>query len=161
MKQKKIKFNFLHACIFFSVGVIEDKMSKTFTINSIPYLDEYNKCYKNIMTINEMPQGPLAKYVTRLKLPKLSPFQVEGPCSPIDKCALAITNISNMCGGCGSLMTPNEIPDLISFLLSNGYQIENQLTNMMNQSIVKQTDKRLTFMVTYYGQNQPNIVYMR
>jgi hypothetical protein len=136
-------------------------MSKTFTINSRPYLDEYNKCYKNIMTVNETPQGPLARHVTRLKLPKLSPFQIEGPCNPIDKCALAITNVNDVCNKCGSLMTPNEIPNLISFLLSNGYQIENQLTNMMNQSEVKQNDKRLTFLVTYYGQNQPNIMYMR
>jgi len=133
--------------------------SKTFTITSQPYLDEYNKCYKNIMTINTMPHGPLGRFVRKLKLPKLSPFQVEGPCNPIEKCALAIVSFSN--GGCGCLMTPDEMSDLTSFLLSNGYQIENQLTNLMNQSEVKQSNKRMTFIVTYYGQNQPSIVYMR
>jgi hypothetical protein len=58
-------------------------------------------------------------------------------------------------------MTPNEIPDLISFLQANGYQIETQITNMLNQSEIKLSDKRLAFTATYYGDNQPNIMYMR
>jgi hypothetical protein len=58
-------------------------------------------------------------------------------------------------------MTPDEIPGLISFLQSNGYQIETQITNMLNQSEIKLSNQRLAFTVTYYGANQPNIVYMR
>ena len=58
-------------------------------------------------------------------------------------------------------MTPDEIPILISFLQSNGYQIETQITNVLNQSEVKINNKRLVFTVSYYGENQPNIVYMR
>jgi hypothetical protein len=58
-------------------------------------------------------------------------------------------------------MTPNEMPDLISFLLGNGYQIETQLTNMLNQSDVKLTNQKIALMVTYYGENSPNITYMR
>ena len=58
-------------------------------------------------------------------------------------------------------MSPNEIPDLVSFLFANGYQIETQLTNMLNQSEIKLTDKKFAFTVTYYGANQPNIMYMR
>ena len=58
-------------------------------------------------------------------------------------------------------MTPDEIPDLISFLTGNGYQIETQITNMLNQSDIKLSDKRLAFTATYYGTTQPNITYMR
>ena len=58
-------------------------------------------------------------------------------------------------------MTPNEMPDLISFLLGNGYQIETQLTNMLNQSDVKLTNQKIALMVTYYGGTSPNITYMR
>ena len=132
---------------------------KTFTITSQPYYDQYNQCYKNIIMLNVEPQGPLRRLVRRIKLPKLSPFQVEGPCNPIQKCGLALQGLNYSCNN--NLMTPNEIPDLISFLLSNGYQIETQLTNMLNQSEIKLTDKRLAFTVTYYGANQPNIMYMR
>jgi hypothetical protein len=136
---------------------------QTFTITSQPFYDQYNQCYKNIMMLNAEPQGPLRKIVRRIKLPKLSPFQIEGPCNPIPKCGLALQGFEYPgCSKAGcNLMTPNEIPNLISFLQSNGYQIETQLTNMLNQSEIKLTDKRLAFIVTYYGANQPNIMYMR
>lgn len=137
---------------------------KTFTITSQPYYDQYNQCYKNIMMINVEPLGPLRSLVRRIQLPRLSPFQIDGPCNPIQKCGLALQclNYSNNYNkSCCNLMTPNEIPDLISFLQSNGYQIETQLTNMFNQSEIKFTNKRLAFTVTYYGANHPKVVYMR
>ena len=113
---------------------------KTFTITSQSYYEQYNQCYKNILMVNVEPQGPLRRFVRRIKLPKLSPFQVEGPCNPIQKCGLALQGINYSCNN--TLMTPNEIPDLITFLLSNGYQIETQLTNMLNQSEIKLSDKK-------------------
>lgn len=139
--------------------------AKTITLTSQPYYDQYNQCYKNIITLNAEPQGPLRRLVKKIQLPKLSPFQVESPCNPIPKCALAIQHFSddgacNWKGGC-NLMTPNDIPDLMTFLLSNGYQFETQLTNMLNQSELKLTDKKLAFTITYYGTSQPNVMYMR
>lgn len=145
-------------------------LTRTFTITSQPFYDQYNQCYKNIMMVNLEPQGPLSRLVRRLRLPRLSPFQREGPCNPIQKCGLALQSIrgfqldTGCCNkynsGC-DLMTPDEIPDLISFLQSNGYQIETQITNMLLQSEIKLSNKRMAFTVTYYGTNQPNIVYMR
>ena len=136
---------------------------KTFTITSQPFYEQYNQCYQNIMMVNVEPQGPLRKFVRRIKIPKLSPFQREGPCNPIQKCGLALQCINySGCNKSGyNLMSPNEIPDLVSFLFANGYQIETQLTNMLNQSEIKLTDKKFAFTVTYYGANQPNIMYMR
>ena len=148
---------------------------KTFTITSQPFYDQYNQCYKNIMMVNVEPQGPLRRLVRRTKLPRLSPFQREGHCNPIQQCALAIRslrgteyffNSAQYTGCCKNnsgcdLMTPDEIPDLISFLQSNGYQIETQITNMLLQSEIKLSNKRLAFSATYYGANQPNITYMR
>ncbi len=135
---------------------------KTFTITSQPFYDQSNQCYKNIMTVNIEPQGPLKPFVRRIQFPKLSPFQSEGPCSPIQKCGLAIASLCDYNQCCG-LMSPNEIPDLISFLQANNYQIETQITNMLNQSEIKLTDKRLAFTATYYGDSgvQPSVVYMR
>ena len=144
---------------------------KTFTITSQPFYDQYNQCYKNIMTVNIEPPGPLRRIVRRINLPKLSPFQIEGPCNPIQKCVLAIQSLregsynyysNNNCKNSGcNLMTPNEITELISFFQENGYQIETQITNMLNQSEIKSSNNRVVFTVTYYGGNQPNIVYMR
>lgn len=132
----------------------------TFTITSQPYYDPYNQCYKNILMVNIEPQGPLRRLVRRIQLPRLSPFQKEGPCYSVQKCGLAIHSLSELTNGC-NLMTPDEIPGLISFLQANGYQIETQITNMLNQSDVKINNKRLVFTVSYYGANQPKIVYMR
>jgi len=109
--------------------------------------------------VNIEPQGPLRRFVRRIQLPRLSPFQKEGPCYSVQKCGFAISGLTNGCN-C-NLMSPDEIPELISFLQSNGYQIETQITNMLNQSEVKINNKRLVFTVSYYGANQPSIVYMR
>lgn len=145
---------------------------KTFTITSQPFYDQFNQCYKNIMMVNVEPQGPLRRLVRRIRLPRLSPFQREGPCNPIQQCGLAIHRngfdyLPNQYTGCCKynsgcdLMTPDQIPELISFLQANGYQIETQITNMLLQSEIKLSNQRLAFTVTYYGSNQPNIVYMR
>lgn len=131
-------------------------MNKITTITSQPFYDEYRQCYKNILTVNNVPGGPLNKFVRKIKFPRLSPFQVPGPCTPIPKCGLALISYNN----CG-LMTPDDIPDLIAFLLSNGYQLETQITNMLNQSELKLTNKKIAFTITYYGANSPNITYMR
>jgi len=139
----------------------------TFTITSQPFYDQYNQCYKNILSVNLEPNGPLKYLVRRLQLPRLSPFQRDTPCNPLPKCGLALASLqgfnSTCCkynSGC-NLMTPDEIPNLITFLLGNGYQIETQLTNMLNQSEIKLTNKQIAFAVTYYSGNQPNITYMR
>ena len=137
--------------------------SNTFTITSQPFYDQYNQCYKNILTVNPEPRGPIRKIVRRIKLPKLSPFQREGPCNPIPQCALALQSLNgfnNCCKG-SDLMSPDEIPELITFLFGNGYQIETQITNMLNQSEVKISNKKIAFTVTYYETIQPNITYMR
>jgi hypothetical protein len=130
----------------------------TFTIISQPYLDTYNKNYINILTVNVLPQGPLSQFVRRIQFPQLSPYQQN---NYRNDCCLALIKMCYTYSG-NNLMTPNELPDLFSFLTSNGYQIETQLTNLMNQSDVKISDNRhIVCAATYYGNNQPNIVYMK
>jgi len=137
---------------------------KTFTITSQPFYDQYNECYKNIIMVNLEPQGPIRKIVRRIKIPKLSPYNNQ--CYP--KCGLALQSLRGInyrgskINSCYNLMTPDEIPDLITFLTGHNYQIETQITNMLNQSELKLSDKKIGFVVTYYEPNQqPNITYMR
>ena len=142
---------------------------KTFTIISQPYYDQYCKQYQNILMVNVVPDGPLGHLIRRIQLPRL--YKEGSNYNGVDGCGLAITNIflnsfshsfSNSKYGKNGLLTPNEIPDLYSFLTANGYQIETQLTNMMNQSAVKLTPgKQIVCSATYYGLNQPSIVYMK
>jgi hypothetical protein len=112
------------------------------------FLDTFNQCYKNIIVINLPPEGSLGKIVRRLQMPPLSPFNSPGPCFSKNSCALALLSLRD---GCCGLMTDDEIPDLFSFLLSNGYKIDTSLTKMMNQSDVKINDNKILCFITYYG----------
>ena len=144
---------------------------RTFTITSQPYYDSHCQQYMNILMVNIIPEGPLGHLIRRLRLPRL--YREGSLYNSMDGCGLAITNpflnrtFSNNSNSNNSncnnhLMTPNEIPDLYSFLTANGYQIETQLTNMMNQSAVKITPGRqIVCSATYFDNKQPNIVYMK
>ena len=68
--------------------------AKTVTLFSQPYLDKYNQCYKNIVTINTIPQGPLAQLVRRVIFPPLSEFKQPGPCSHIKNCGFALISLN-------------------------------------------------------------------
>jgi hypothetical protein len=142
----------------------------TFTITSEPYYDPLQQQYKNILTINVIPKGPLKNFVTRLRNNRPIYNNNRQPL-PIYKLVLIniphgndirpiAFNTSKI--DCGSyLMTPNEIPDLITFLQSNNYQIETQITKMINQSDIKMYNQKVLFTVTYFGTQQPNICYMK
>ena len=144
----------------------------TFTISSEPYYDPLQQQYKNILTINVEPKGPLKHFVTRLCNNRIPYFNNREP-NPINNLVLISLRQGNILPinrnryhtpkvNCESyLMTPNEIPDLITFLQSNNYQIETQITNMLNQSEIKLYNQKLVFTATYFGANQPNICYMK
>jgi hypothetical protein len=131
--------------------------AKTITLFSQPYLDKYNQCYKNIVTINLVPQGPLAQFVRRIQFPPLSEFKQPGPCSHIKNCGLALVSLNEnyLCAKNGSnLMIVDEVPDLMSFLMINGYKIDTSLTKMFNTSDIRfQTENanKLICLVTYNG----------
>jgi hypothetical protein len=132
-----------------------NRPAKTVTLFSQPYLDKYNQCYKNIVTINLIPQGPLAQFVRRVQFPPLSEFKQPGPCSHIKNCGLALVSLNGnyFCAKNGSnLMIVDEVPDLMSFLMSNGYTIDTSLTKMFNTSDIRfQTENanKLICLVTY------------
>lgn len=104
----------------------------SFVLYSRPYLDTYNQYYKNIVTINGIPRGPLRRFVRRIQFPPLSEFKSFSDRREL--CGLAIQSLN----GCyNDLMLVDEVPDLFSFLMSNGYKIDTSLTKMMNTSDVR------------------------
>ena len=129
------------------------RMAKTFSLFSQPYLDTCNECYKNIVVINVIPDGPLADLVRFVKFPPLSEFKQPGPCSPLKQCGYALLSL----GGCGcgnDLMVVDEVPDLISYLVSNGYSIDTSITKMFNTSEIRfdtNNGNKLICFVTYNG----------
>jgi hypothetical protein len=128
---------------------------KTVTLFSQPYLDTYNQCYKNIVTINLLPQGPLVNFVRRIQFPPLSTFKIPNGNgingNNSKQCGLALFSLEN----CNTnLMVTDEVPTLFSFLLSNGYSIDTSITKMLNESDLQfetNTGNKIIAMITYNG----------
>lgn len=136
-------------------------MSKTVTLFSQPYLDTKHNCYKNIVTINTIPYGPLSNFVRRVKLKNLSPFNNiinDYTCNNYNNCKYALSSMNtfnvncNKFNDCCELMTAEQIPNLISFLLSNGYSVDTSITKMFNDGPISlspwDTSKLICF-ITY------------
>lgn len=119
-----------------------------YTLTSQPYYDDCNQCYKNILTINSEPKGPLCRIVKRLNRPKMSPFYddyASNCCGEYRGCIYAITDPYN----CDGLMQVDDVPNLFSFLVSHGYIIDTKLTTMMQKSPVKIGNNQLICFITY------------
>jgi len=129
--------------------------AKTVSLFSQPYLDTYNQCYKNIVVVNLKPQGPLGELVRFVKFPPLSEFKQPGPCNPFKDCGFAISSLDGCnTGSKNDLMVVDEIPNLISYLVSNGYTVDTSITKMFNQSDIRfdtNTGNKLICFITYHG----------
>jgi len=128
-------------------------MSTTFVLYIQPFLSNNcnnnynNNCYKNIVTVNVLPKGPLANIIRKVKLNPLSEFKEPR----FQKCALGLLSIRD-CNNYGNLMCADEIPELFSFLLENGYKIDTSITKMINNNNISfhsENANKLVCFVTY------------
>ncbi len=134
--------------------------SNTVSLFSQPFLDRQTQSYKNIVVLNLKPQGPLADLVTFIKFPPLSEFKQFDTYNPLNQCGYALMSLETCKVGCGKfggdLMIVDEVPTLISYLVSNGYTIDTSITKMLNQSDIRfdgNTGKKLICFITYNGSN--------
>ena len=100
----------------------------TFQLSEEVYLDKCNKCYKNIITINKIPND-LSSIIKTIRREKLSPFDVKGNCECISPCLFAILNPENK----RDLLCLDDIAELFCFLINNGYKIEDKITKIMSK----------------------------
>ena len=94
-----------------------------YSISSTTHYDNVNEEYKNIITINTQPNGPLSKRIKMLQPQRISSFV-----SKSSKCIYAILVEK----GSNELMDVANITELFNFLSLNNYQIDTSLTNMMH-----------------------------
>lgn len=121
---------------------MESPFAKTSTVVMYlePILDSYSQTYVNVLTFSTMPPGPIARMVKNINPPRLSQFQtVSNWCGnpntcipvlcryPIDSPAMNIKN-------CNTWMGADDIPSVLSFLVTSGYKVDTSLTKMMNTS---------------------------
>lgn len=147
-----------------------------FTLTTEPYYDTWTQCYKNIITINIVPRGPLRNFVIRLPYTKLGPNRYDysncGPEQPT--CRLALVKrglLGTACcgvgvgvggyapkwGGCGYLMTPDDIPNLFTFMTARGYTINTAVTDMLNVSAIRmQNNRQILCFASFEGNEITN-----
>jgi hypothetical protein len=111
-----------------------------YSIKSETYTDHYFN-YKNILTINKIPQGPLSNHTKQINInPKrISAFRAN---SEQNKCVYALyTTTMNE----NELYTIETLPDFFTFCKTNGYTIETNLTQLLNQQ-TKQLDSVICYI---------------
>lgn len=106
----------------------------TYSILSVPFYDTTRQQYTKILCINTVPVvGALATRVKTVRPPRLS-----GLCSDNGVVCIHVITGSASAGACcasgasGSCdyMTPEQLPELFAFLVSNGYTVDTALTKL-------------------------------
>jgi hypothetical protein len=114
-----------------------------YSILSIPFYDARLQQYTKILSINAVPMGPLASRVKTVRPPRLSGLCGSGGGSGTgNACIHALVSCggsgsgsgsgscSTLCGPCNGFMTPQQLPELFAFLMSNGYTVDTALTKL-------------------------------
>jgi len=88
-----------------------------------PFLNPHTKLYTNILSLNCIPNGPLAQYIQHVKNQKLSEF-VNYP----SECIYAVLkndyNSSNY-------MTPEDLPHFLIYLKQNNYVVHHSFNEIV------------------------------
>ena len=115
----------------------------TYAIYRRPYLEPTTQSYKNIITIDQMPEGPLSSIVRKVRFIPLSPFKQYNN----EGCAFGFDSLINP----GSLMKIEELPNLISFLSCNNYVVDTKITKIINSNdaAINTSNNNLLFFITY------------
>ena len=126
---------------------------KVYSLYIQPYYDRTEEQYINIVTINKLPSGPLADYITNIRFNKLSDYSGTSSYNYglNNLCVYAIKNINNgYNNGVSELLRPENIDDLIGFLIENNYTVNKDLTKIMgNDKIYLNNGRKLLFYINY------------
>ena len=89
-----------------------------------PILDPKTKEYINVLTLDTYPEGPLRDLVKQQRLPSLSEFKAPHKV----KCKYTLMHEDKIC-----YLTQTDIPFMFSYLRTNGYTIDRELTKLYKQ----------------------------
>lgn len=122
-----------------------------------PVLLSPTKTYHNILTLSEMPKGPLSEMVQRVSFPRLSEFIQfnEETGSYPNQCVYCIkryldTNI-NSGSNIRNYMFAEDIPSVYGYLQKNGYQIMSDLTKLTFKTATRTQQSNRKLVCMFYG----------
>ncbi len=91
------------------------------------YLDKYDKCYKNIITINKNPNdNGLNNVLKQVSRQKLSPFEGFDCCSTQPSCIMAFIHPTTR-----EFLTDENVDQVFSILIDNNYVLEYEMTKLI------------------------------
>ena len=144
--------------------------SKTCTLYLESMLNTYYKSYQNILTVSNIPDGPLADLIKPFSSPKLSPFQSMSAWSPAPTsrtaysqmcmlmvCRYPTSQMPNSIKHADNFMYAADIPNVIGYLENNGYKIMTDMTKLAYKGPVDFADgglynkRKFIFMFRYEG----------
>lgn len=103
-------------------------MPQFYEIKLDDILIQRDNCYRKVLVINKMPDAPFSSIVKTIKREKLSVFkQSYTPCSKNDSCMNVILNPNDK----SEYLFEEDLAELVTFLVENGYTIDTKLTKLM------------------------------
>ena len=128
---------------------------KTTVMYLEPILNSYYKTYHNVITLSNIPEGPIGEMVSTMSVPKLSEFENASPFyggqgfgrNPFSNCmnvlmkypvgkGMVANGYSAFVRNTDMVACSDDIPAILSFLMENGYTVDTQLTRMLQTSEV-------------------------
>lgn len=129
--------------------------NKTTVMYLEPILNSYYKTYHNVITLSNVPDGPIAEMISTMSSPKLSEFQTASPFyggggfgrNPFANCmhvlmkypvgkGMVANGYSAFIRNTDAVANSDDIPAILSYLMENGYKVDTQLTRMLQTSEV-------------------------
>ena len=119
-------------------------------LDTTEYSSTARGVYKRIVTTNIEPNGPLKTMTKRIHTTKLTPFKdpYNPTGSPQHSCIYSIQSLIEP----HKLMTQDEVPELLAYLMSNGYTINTTITDMINShKKLSNPDKTIICFASFAG----------
>lgn len=123
-------------------------MPEVYLLKKTTILDKKDNQYRQIITINKEPSGPLQSRVKRIRWESLSPFDDSlrrNCCGNYPQCIYAFPDPDNL----GCYLDVEKFSDLLEFLLSNGYTIDDTSTRLLSQTTNAVSMRNLICFIRY------------
>ena len=103
--------------------------NKVFALYLETLLEPFSQEYKTVVSLDTMPDGPISQCVFQAKSPELSIFKY-----PYEtKCKYYLTKYPST----KTYMGRDDIPKIYSYLESNGYTVDKNLTKLYKENNTK------------------------
>ncbi|MDA9216459.1 hypothetical protein N9O88_01395 [bacterium] len=119
-------------------------MKEMYSILSVPYYKSNQQCYVKVLTLDRDPprKSILNKILKKTNFQKISPFKELDNCERNNNCRNIFINPYNN----NEFAEINDIPAVFTWLHTNNYFIDTNITQMFNNGTVRMTNPVIAFI---------------